>query len=177
MRYSQVVVLSLLLTMGLPAQSQDAQAVQSWVKDERAVDGGATIYLGKRFGSKSGTFRATPESMLDTKDKISGNFIVGQYRYVYDKPLSQDGLTFNELIATELLDCKESYYGRLRVVKKLNDKEVLNQKVADSDVSMTQTQGPSIAGKLCALHTGGKSPSLDPKKNANPAYVGDRAVK
>jgi hypothetical protein len=164
---STSLALASAISAGVPKSDEQ------WVEDERSIDGGATIYLNKIFSSKSGTFNAVPESMLDSKDKLSGSFIVGSYRYVHDEPTTQNGIEYDESISTEILECNEFYFGTLKVVKKLKGVEVQSEIYDDKDVTMMQTRGANMGSKLCALHAGNPLPSVDPKNNVNPSYRGD----
>ena len=77
-----------LAIAGLLLQTHALQAAQQWVKNEATLDAEARIDLGTDFTKIKGTFRATPESMLDAKDSINGTFLVGQYRHVYQRPVA-----------------------------------------------------------------------------------------
>jgi hypothetical protein len=156
--------------------AQDSQGAKQWVKDERTLDGDATIYLSNQFSAKSGTFSATPESVMDKKNKITGNFTVGSYRFVYDKPVTDEGPAFDEMVSTEIMDCAESYFGTLKKIKKLKGVEVQSRSFKDSEVSMTQMRMANMGSKLCALKNKTSKPSIDPKNNANPSYRGDRPI-
>jgi hypothetical protein len=146
-----------------------AVGATTWTKGESTPDGDGSIYFSTAFTQKTGTFKATPESMLDKKDTVTGTFVVGTYRIV-SKQADQDinGTAYDELIATELMDCTNAYYGRIRTVEKLKGKVVSDQTTPDHDIQMTEQQGPTIDSQLCQLHQGKPAGSLDP--TANPDY-------
>lgn len=158
---------------GLMASSWAIGTTEKWVKDEATSDGG-TIYLNQHFDRKSGTFAATPESVLDNRDSISGTFLVGTYRIVTDQGGSKmtgvQGEQYDELISTELIDCKNGYAGTLRRIEKLNGQVVHDETMQDKDVMMTQTHQITTDSKLCQLSQGQARSSLHGADGANPQY-------
>jgi len=138
-----------------------AEALGVWVKAGRTLDDIATIYLGKMFSKKKGTFKSLPESMLETGRKITGDFLVGTYRYAYDTPISDGKLKYDELISVELLDCARSYFGTLKQTRLLNGRAVAESGTADADLLMVQTLSPSTDRQLCDLS---RTAPAQPKK-------------
>ena len=173
MKTTYLFLLAATLVTTLAWGKGDAQQ-HVWVKAQKSIEGDSTIYLSKQFSQKSGTFAATPESIRDTNTTIKGNFLVGSYKYVYDKPTREAGQLVDEMLITELLQCKDSYFGTLSKATKYKGKELVTVKTPDADVSMTQTSGPSISKQLCDLHSKGGSASAASK--ANPSYRGNKAL-
>jgi hypothetical protein len=126
----------------------------AWLQAGRTLDETATIYLNKAFGTKSGTFRTEPDSLLEKEGTFSGSLLVGTYRFVYDKPIEELGITFDELISVEVLDCRRSYFGTLKRTQKLNGRKVGEYTVEDGDVVLHQTTIPSVGAQLCDVHDG-----------------------
>lgn len=165
----RLAIITIYAALALPAMA--APASQSWVKDEAALEPGAQIYLGTQFGSKKGTFKSQPESMLDTSDSIAGSFVVADYRYVYSKPERDgSGKLFDELVSTEVLDCKRHYFGTARQVRLRKGVLVSQTVTPDADLLMMQMNGENIDTKLCALHAGKPSPALERAAVNNPGY-------
>lgn len=143
----------------------------SWVKDEMSIDGSAQIYLNKIFGTKKGKFKAMPDSMLDAKDSIEGTFIVASYRYVYKRPIREsNGAQVDEMTSTELLDCKNKFYGTLKQKKSFKEKLISEKITLDSDVLMMQLPGVNLGSKLCDVYAQQKVNSLERQGINNPNY-------
>lgn len=145
--------------------------VRPWIEDEATLEPGAQIYLGTVFGLKKGRFNALPESILDTNTSIEGNFVVASYRFVYQKPVKDSaGKLFDELISTEMLDCKRQFYGTLKQVRLRKGRPVSESSTRDADVLMTQTQGVNLGSKLCDLYAQRAVQPLVREGVNNPAY-------
>ena len=139
-----------------------AQETGEWVAAEvtRSLPNQESIsgrtYFSKKFGVKTGTFMATYKSVFDKRNKVSGEFIVGKFRYVYDKPMGeQDSDIFpihDEQITTVTLDCKNNFVGTIQSEYILNGKKVLENINSDEDIEMVQmnTSNTTI-GDLCAF--------------------------
>jgi hypothetical protein len=173
MKVTYLFVIAATLATTLAWGKGDAQQ-HLWVKAQRSIEGDSTLYLSKQFSQKSGTFAATPESVRDTNTTVKGNFLVGSYKYVYDKPAKEAGHLVDEMLITELLRCKDSYFGTLSKVTRYKGKDVVSVKIADADVSMTQTSGPNISKQLCDLYSKGGTAGTAQK--ANPSYRGTKAL-
>lgn len=139
-----------------------AQETGEWVAAEitRSLPNQENIsgrtYLSKKFAVKTGTFMATYKSVLDKRNKVSGKFIVGKFRYVYDKPMGeQDSDIFpihDEQITTVILDCINSFVGTFRSEYILNGKKVLENINSDQDIEMVQMNiSNTTIGDLCAF--------------------------
>lgn len=136
------------------ARGPGAPAAGEWVPAGRTRDDTAAIHLRRTFGKKSGTFKAEPESMLDRTPTVSGEFLVGTYRFAYDQPISELGVKFDELIVVELLDCRRSYFGTLERRRRLRGQPVDEEITKDADVLMTQVTIPTVDAQLCDVHDG-----------------------
>jgi hypothetical protein len=142
---------------------------QPWIRDEASSDHSAYIYLSKDFSTKVGQFKAMAESVLAKEDTLKGEFLVGTYRYVYKRPVRQDGgVMADELISTELLSCNDRFYGTLKRTLKLKGK-IVSEKIND-DVLMVQTSGVNLGSKLCELHAGNPPSRLERKAINNPRH-------
>lgn len=153
-------------TPSAPAKESDKAA---WIKDELSLDGSAQIYLNAAFAPIKGKFKAVPESITNRKDSIEGSFLLGEYRYMFKKPeTGKDGKVSDELVSTEVLDCKNNYFGTMKQVRKYKGKVVSEKSTPASDVTMIQTTSPNIGTKLCAVSLDKKVSRLEPV--ANPSY-------
>ena len=158
-----------LLVLAAPAALAKEAAKPSWIKDEISVDGSAQIYLNAAFAPIKGKFKAVPESITDRKDSIEGSFLLGEYRYLFKKPeTGKDGKLSDELVSTEVLDCKNSYFGTMKQVRKYKGKVVSEKSTPAADVTMIQTTSPNIGAKLCAVSQDKKVSRLEPV--ANPSH-------
>jgi hypothetical protein len=126
-----------------------------WIELGPTIDGDGTIYLSKSFSQKTGKFSAIPESFLDKQDSVEGRFLVGTYRTTLRAPIKDEqGIDYDELIASEVIDCENDYFGRLRTIEKLKGKIVRDETTPDNKINMVQTHDWSIDGQLCNLHQG-----------------------
>ena len=130
-----------------------SHAEQRWIKDGMTPEKDAQVYLGSEFTETKGTFLVTPESRTNNIDKVEGNFVVGNYRYVY-KQASADvtGKNVDEMISTEILDCERKVYGTLSQQWLLKGVQVSEKKTPVEDVTMSRPAKPNVDSKLCALH-------------------------
>jgi hypothetical protein len=134
--------------------SADGSSVR-WIKLGATNDNVGTIYLSPHFGQKSGKFSAIPESVMDNQDSVEGNFLVGTYRMALDAPIKDEkGIPHDELIVTEVMDCKNDYFGSLHTIEKLKGKIVRDETVTDDKLDMVQTHDWTIDKQLCRLHQG-----------------------
>ena len=107
------ITFSAFLVSAAPTALAEEASNTSWIKDEVSLDGSAQIYLNTAFTPIKGKFNAVPDSIMDRKDTIEGNFLLGEYRYVFTKPeTGEDGKISDERVATEILDCKGNFLGR-----------------------------------------------------------------
>lgn len=137
------------------AQSHSPAPAGEWTKLGPTTDNTSDIYLSHNFSQKTGKFGATPESFLDKQDSVEGSFLVGTYRIVSTTPIKDEqGTDYDELIATEVMDCKNDYFGGLRTLEKLNGKVVRDETTPDGSIMMVQTHDWTIDGQLCKLHRG-----------------------
>jgi hypothetical protein len=144
----------LATTTNTPASSTE------WIKLGPTTDNVGVIYLSPHFGQKSGKFSALPESFFDKQDHVEGNFLTGTYRMMLDAPIQdQKGISHDELIVTEVMDCENDYFGSLRTIEKLKGKVVLDETTSDDKIDMVQTHDWTIDKQLCRLHEG-KAPEL-----------------
>jgi hypothetical protein len=171
--FAPAIAFTVAAILGSPfshALASDTPAA-SWIKDEMDLDGSAQIYLSPAFTTIKGKFKAMPESITDTRDSIEGNFIVGEYRYLFKKPeAGKDGKMSDELVSTEILDCKDNFFGTIKQVRKYKGKVVSDSATPAADVRMIQTNIPNIGLKLCSLYQGKKASSLEQTAHANPSY-------
>lgn len=131
-----------------------SHAEQRWIKDGMTPEKDAQVYLGSEFTETKGSFLVTPESRTNNIDKVEGNFVVGNYRYVY-KQASADvtGKNVDEMISTEILDCERKVYGTLSQQWLLKGVQVSEKKTPVDEVTMSRPVKPNVDSKLCALHT------------------------
>jgi hypothetical protein len=77
----------------------------------RALDAAvaATTQFSPAFGKHAGTYPATFESVLDTRDAVRGEFLVARYRYRYASPIGGNAPVprHDESVTEVLLDCRE----------------------------------------------------------------------
>jgi hypothetical protein len=142
------------LTLAAGAVATASPAADGWVEAGRTRDGVATIHLQKSFGKKSGTFKSVPDSMLEKEGTLSGDFLLGTYRFSYDKPIVELGVKFDELLVVEVLDCRRSYFGTLKRTQKLKGRVVAEEVTKDADLVLTQVPGPTVDAQLCDVHDG-----------------------
>lgn len=135
-----------------------AHAEEEWVQAPKSLGLPGQNIAGKTFfspifGKKSGAFRVTYESALDNRDSVSGNFLVGKFRYTYQSAIGEGGIVpkHDESISVVLLDCKESLSGTLSETYLLKGKVVRTTIYKDNDVSFIQYFGSSTVGNLCAF--------------------------
>lgn len=156
---SKALVGLLIVTLSSPvfAQSHSSAPAGEWIKLGPTTDNTGDIYLSHDFSQKTGKFGATPESFLDKQDSVEGSFLVGTYRMALTAPIKDEqGTDYDELIATEVMDCKNDYFGGLRTVEKLKGKVVRDETTPDGSIMMVQTHDWTIDGQLCKLHRGEK---------------------
>jgi hypothetical protein len=167
------IAITFAVILGAPSSNASAGDLPtaSWIKDEMTLDSAAQIYLSPAFTTIKGKFKAMPESITDTRDSIDGNFLVGEYRYLFKKPeAGKDGTMSDELVSTEVLDCKDNFFGTIKQVRKYKGRVVNNSATPAADVRMIQTNIPNIGLKLCALYQGKKASGLEHTAPTNPSY-------
>lgn len=137
------------------AQSHSPAPAGGWSKLGPTTDNTGDIYLSHDFSQKTGKFGATPESFLDKQESVEGSFLVGTYRMALTAPIKDEqGTDYDELIAAEVMDCKNDYFGGLRTVEKLKGKVVRNETTPDGSIMMVQTHDWTIDKQLCRIHDG-----------------------
>lgn len=171
-RYSPLVVRITIAILSLHSGAANANDTSaSWIKDGKSIDGTAQIYLSPAFATAKGKYAAVPESVIDSRSSIEGEFLVGTYRYVFKTPeTSTGGIRSDELVSTEILDCKENFFGTAKQVRKFKGKIVNQSITAPGDILMTQSTGPEIGSKLCALAQHNKVTSPEHRAGINPSY-------
>jgi len=165
----QRITFQAMVLASIGSASVSALAAE-WVDVDRSVEGDAKIQLSTVFGKKSGKFKAIPESMLDNRRSIEGNFSLGTYRYVYSHAEQEDGPVFDEKIVTEVLDCQKNYFGTAKEVRKYKGKVVAEKLTSNADISMMELSGASIDAQLCELHAGKVPASRSQQQVPNPNY-------
>lgn len=164
----QIQLAALTISMGCVYVSASAA---EWIDAGPSVEGNAKIQLHSGFSKKSGKFKAMPDSIMEKKDFIEGNFVVGTYRFVYSPAEQDGGHLIDELVSTEIMDCESKYYGTLRQIKKYKGKIVADRVTADKDVMMMEIRGDNNDSQLCELHAGGKPAAVDRSAVTNPDYM------
>lgn len=112
----------------------------------------AKTYFRATDQTKTGTFRAMFESMLDSRESVTGTFVVAQFRYVYASVLEGGGKivpSHDEGIYTVILDCKAHLAGTISVTYNLAGKLVSRDDTPDDRVLLTQDASPSMVNDLC----------------------------
>lgn len=158
---------ALTISMGCVVASAPAA---EWIDAGPSVEGNAKIQLNSSFSKKSGKFKAMPDSIMEKRDFIEGNFVVGTYRFVYNPAELDGGHLIDELVSTEIMDCANKYYGTLRQIKKYKGKIVADRVTADKDVLMMEIRGDNNDSQLCELHVGGRPAPVDRNAVTNPDY-------
>lgn len=169
----QAIALTFAALIGAASQAVHAKEISNelWVKDEISLDGSAQIYLSPIFSAIKGRFKAIPESVMDKRNAIEGNFLIGKYRYLFIKPTrGTDGKLSDELVSTEILDCNGSFFGTMKQVRKYKGAVINSRASATADVTMMQTTVPNVGSKLCALYQNKKGPVLEQRAVTNPNY-------
>lgn len=159
----------LAIAVGIACFATSTYAVD-WVGAGASIEGDAKIELSRTFGKKAGTFAAVPESVLDNKRSIKGNFVTGSYRYVYNNPEKEGGKLVDETVHTEVLDCKNNYFGALKTTKKYRGTVVHETVTPDKNITMMQTNGPTVSAQLCELHAGTAAGAPGRNGAPNPDY-------
>ena len=142
-----------LCSASLAGHAAEPQAVD-WVPapERPSLDGEAgKTWFSPAFGRKSGTFRAMYDSMQDTRDSVSGDFLVARFRYAYDAPIGDGtGLSprHDESITEVLLDCDRHFSGTASLRYLLAGEEVARED--NDDVLMMQmNDAGTTVGDLC----------------------------
>lgn len=139
-----------------------AQNTNEWVASEisRSLPGEEDVsgktYFSNVFSIKEGTFKANYYSIFDKRDKVSGKFIVGRFRYIYDEPVGEKGSPIyplhNESISTVMIDCKNNFVATLKSEYLLNGKTASENITPDEDIIMYQIKmSNTTVGDLCAF--------------------------
>ena len=143
-----------LCSAPLIGHAAEPQAV-GWVEapERPSLNGEAgKTWFSPVFGRKGGSFRAMYDSMQDSRDSVSGDFLVASFRYTYDAPIG-DGTSLSprhdESITEVLLDCDAHFSGTTSLRYLLAGEEVARE---DNDdvlmMQMTNDAGTTV-GDLC----------------------------
>ena len=150
MRYQILVLWALFIVM--PAFAADEWVEAPVTRSLPGAEEKGKTYFSKFFGKRTGTFEAMYSSMFDPRDSVSGEFLVGKFRYTYDKPI-EGGYEFypthDEVLTEVLLDCNEQLSGTLSIVYKLKGAVVHASRSTDEDIEMMQVRGPATTNDLC----------------------------
>jgi hypothetical protein len=145
-------LLTAALFSTVPLMAQSAEKSE-WVAHGQDEDKTATIYLSTKFVPMTGTFEVVPASPTDARDSLSGTFLVGQFRYVFNKPeIIVGNILADEILTTNILECKEGFYGTIKTIKKLKNKVVQELKLPDGEFYLSQASGTTLWRQLCELH-------------------------
>lgn len=113
----------------------------------------AIIYLSTKFVWINASFNVVTASPSDTRESLSGTFHVGQFRYIFKKPeITGGSVLADEILATNILECKEGFYGTIKTVKKLRNKAVQELKLPEDEFYLFQASGKTLWRELCELH-------------------------
>lgn len=147
----------LLLCLTLAILSHGAIANNEWVESPhiRTLPGEASdgkVYFGTQFTQQKGNYKATYESVMESRDSLSGNFLIGSFRYVFNHPNPKSFLApkHDEMITQVVLECSQHFSGTVAVLYKLKDKVVKNDVKPASEVTLYQDSNPSTVNDLCA---------------------------
>ncbi len=148
-----------VLALSLPAFAAVGAPPQAdaWVQgpDRPSLNGEAgKTWFSPAFGRKSGTFPAMYDSMQDTRDTVTGDFLAARFRYTYDTPIGEGtplSPRHDESITDVLLDCGQHFSGTTSIRYLLDGKEVARQDDGDEDILMTQmaSDAGTTVGDLC----------------------------
>ncbi|MCL1633496.1 hypothetical protein M2650_02380 [Luteimonas sp. SX5] len=138
------------------AAAAEPQA-DAWVQgpERPSLNGEAgKTWFSPVFGRRSGTFPAMYDSMQDTRDSVTGDFLVARFRYTYDAPIGEGSKIsprHDESITEVLLDCDRHFSGTASIRYLLDGKEVARQDDGADDILMTQMENDAgtTVGDLC----------------------------
>lgn len=83
---------------------------------------------------------------------VEGDFVTGELRFVPATPTTEsDGLTYDELISSSILDCKNHYYAAVKNTKKFQGKVILEETKSPDQIIMMQTKAKTLDRDLCDL--------------------------
>jgi hypothetical protein len=113
-------------------------------------------FFGSKFTKKRGEYRAMYDSMLETKDTVKGEFLVGKFKYKYKEPIGELNSQFepfhDEYISEVLLDCNQNFSGTLSETFILHGKTVKSHTNQKSEILMIQQNlSGTTMGDLCAF--------------------------
>jgi hypothetical protein len=102
--YGKLPLLLLASTLLSQFASAKPSQMSEWIVEGPDEDNNATIYLSREFTRVTGVFPNIPASSSDTRESLSGTFIVGQYKYIFHKPtFAGSGVLADEVITTNIL--------------------------------------------------------------------------
>ena len=111
-------------------------------------------YFWDTFATRKGTFKFIPDSMLDDRNTLSGEFLVGRFRYAYGHLIKGvPGLypDHDETISEVILDCKGNLSGTLSTSYLRAGKVVHVDRTIDAEVVLMPNSGPSTVTDLCTF--------------------------
>ncbi|MDD5084390.1 MAG: hypothetical protein PHT88_05695 [Candidatus Moranbacteria bacterium] len=119
-------------------------------------DNTAQTFFGSKFTKIRGEYRAMYDSMLETKDTVKGEFLVGKFKYKYKEPIGELNSQFeplhDEYISEVLLDCNQNFSGTLSETFILHGKTVKSHTNQKSEILMVQLNlSDTTMGDLCAF--------------------------
>lgn len=121
----------------------------------RSLDGNTSgkTQFRTEFGKHRGTYPAMFESILENRDKISGDFLVARYRYTYATPIGGGSLVprHDEAETEVLLDCRERLAATRVLVYRLSGEPVDEQRKADSELRFMYFPRARTVDDLCAF--------------------------
>lgn len=106
----------LLVCLALAILSQGAMASNEWVESPniRTLPGEATdgkVYFGTQFTQQKGNYKATYESVMESRDSLRGTFFMGSFQYVFNHPNLKSFLSpkHDEMITQVVLECSQHF--------------------------------------------------------------------
>lgn len=143
-------------SLAFAAVGAEPQA-DAWVKgpDRPSLNGeSGKTWFSPVFGRKKGTYPAMYDSMQDTRDSVTGDFLTARFRYTYETPIGEGSKLsprHDESITEVLLDCGERFSGTSSIRYLLGGKEVARQDDGDDGILMTQmtNDAGTTVGDLC----------------------------
>ncbi len=149
-RSALAIVLCSASFIGQAAEPQAVGWVQAPERPSLNGESGKT-WFSPTFGRKSGTFRAMYDAMQDTRDSVTGDFLVASFRYTYDAPIGEGtslSPRHDESITEVLLDCEQHFSGTTSLRYLLAGEEVARED--NDDVLMMQmNDAGTTVGDLC----------------------------
>lgn len=147
----------LFVCFALAVFSYSALAGNEWVEipNTHTLPGEASdgkVYFGTQFTQQKGNYKATYESVMESRDSLSGTFLMGSFRYVFNHPNPKSFLAprHDEMITQVVLECSKHFSGTVAVLYKLKDKVVKNDVKTAAEITLYQDSNPGTVSDLCA---------------------------